>query len=111
MPKPFSKLCWILAVFVSFTPRPGSAQPEKRSATPADRWPVDSVWVNEDMKLRLTILERKGESFRAKLVAGDAIERTFTGTIKGNKVAWLAKDVQATKGGQGHDNTGIINGD
>ena len=33
------------------------------------------------------------------------------GTIKGNVVSWLAKDVQVINGGTGGDNTGTISKD
>jgi hypothetical protein len=92
--------------------KPASAPPDKSAAKKnADPFRAGSVWVNDDASLTLTVLERRGETFRGKLVFGDSIERTFKGTVKEGKVSWLAKDVKAAKGGQGGDNTGTIQGD
>lgn len=62
----------VLAVCVTLVPQPGWAQPKESQSTAADPFPVNSVCVNDAMGLTLTVLERKGETFRGKLVIGDA---------------------------------------
>jgi hypothetical protein len=78
------------------------------AVTPADPFQPKSTWVNDKPKMTLTVIERKGNTFRARFVAGDTIEREVRGTIKDGKVSWLAKDVRALKGGPGHDNHGTF---
>lgn len=72
---------------------------------------VNSVWVSDAPKRTLTVLERKGDKFRAKFSIG-AVEREISGTVNDGKVAWLAKDVRAAAAaGPGGDNEGTIRGD
>jgi len=79
----------------------------KAAGAPADAIQPNSVWVGE--KLTLTILERTGDTFRARFETGNAV-REITGTVKDNKISWLAKDVHAVRGDAGHDNFGTIIG-
>ena len=78
---------------------------------PADPFQTSSVWVNNGMKMTLTVTERNGETFRAHFEDTIDIEREVTGTVKDGKLSWLAKDVRATKGGPGHDNQATITRD
>jgi hypothetical protein len=97
---------------ITFKSRPDSASPVANDkAKPADPFADNSMWINEEMKATLTVVERKGESFRAKFVIGETIDRDISGTVKDPKVTWLATDVRAVKGGRGGDNTGTISGD
>lgn len=66
---------------------------------------ANSVW--SDNERTLTVTERKGDEFQATFEL-PGIQRQIRGTIKGNQVQWLAKDVRASKGGPGADNFGII---
>ncbi len=61
--------------------------------------------------MTLTVLERKGETFHARFVIGNSLERMVTGTVKDGKVSWLAKDVRVIKGGPGADNQATITRD
>jgi hypothetical protein len=83
-------------------------QPVKKRL-PADPFKANSVWV--DGTRALTVLERRGETFRARFVIGTTIDREVTGTIKDGKVAWLSKDVRPLKGGAGGDNQATITKD
>jgi hypothetical protein len=67
-----------------------------------------SVWSGEGIKL--TVIERKGGTFRAKLETKEW-SRIVKGTVNEGKVTWLAKDVQPIKGGIGGDNFGTISKD
>lgn len=102
---------WNVIACLILVPTMGQAQPGKSSPPSGDPFPAYSVWTNDSNSMTLTILERKGDTFRGKLVAGDMVERTFTGTVKDGRVAWLARDVKAVKGGQGGDNSGTLRGD
>lgn len=73
-----------------------------------DPFQQSSVWVSQDIKL--IVLDRNAEKFRAKLESNEW-ERILNGTIGNNKVTWLAKDVQPVKGGTGGDNFGTISKD
>jgi hypothetical protein len=44
-------------------------------------------------------------------VIGGGFERLVTGTVKDGKISWLAKDVQAIKGGIGGDNQATLSSD
>jgi hypothetical protein len=71
-----------------------------------------TVWIKTGPgHSRLTVLERKGESIRARFELNPNNVRVVSGTVKDGKFWWLARDVQAIKGGVGADNTGTINGD
>ena len=80
-------------------------------APPADPFQANSVWVNDGKAMTLTVLERKGETFHARFVIGNSLERMVTGTVKDGKVSWLAKDVRVIKGGPGADNQATITRD
>lgn len=74
----------------------------------ADPFQPNSVWANEkNNKMILTIIERKGESFKALFE-----NREINGKINGPSISWLAKDVRALgKNGVGGDNYGILKKD
>ena len=60
----------------------------------------------------LTVIERKGDTFRARFeVGGGGIVREVTGVVKDGKLSWLAKDVRAIKGRPGDDNQATITSD
>ncbi len=76
-------------------------------------------------KVTFTILERSGESFKARFEVDNSPNsvREIQGTIKGRKLTWLAKNVKPVKGSsgivpggvasnsnQGLDSSGTING-
>jgi serine/threonine protein kinase len=70
----------------------------------------NSVWVNDDGTLTLTIRERRGGEFRATFSLR-RLDREVTGTIKNGKLSWLAQNVQAANGNIGGDNSGTIHGE
>ncbi len=81
----------------------------KPPAAPADPFAEKSVWVNTGtIRQVLTVIERKGENFRARFEVGTAIDREVSGQVKGGKVSWLAKDVKAATGLPGGDNAGTL---
>ncbi len=100
---------WLLSILLAIRPYPAQAQTRKPTPPRTDPFQVKSVWVNET--ITLSVVERKGEKFRAKLSVGDSVERDISGTVKDGKVTWLAKDVKTIKGDQGGDNYGTIQGD
>src|SRR5262249_8432378 len=53
----------------------------------------------------LTVLDREDATFKARFEDGTAI-REVSGTIKGNQIGWLAKNVKDLRGGQGSDHNG-----
>ena len=79
-----------------------------------------TVWIGEHERIQeksretfpvtFTVLKRDGDEFSARYQGAN---RTFEirGTIHGTRIGWLAKDVITTKGNQGHDTTGSIQGD
>src|SRR5262249_50927183 len=81
------------------------------AAAPADPFTAKSVWVDDNPRKVLTVLERKGEKFTATFAIGERTERVVTGTIKDGKLSWLAKDVRAVRGGVGGDNHGTLGSD
>jgi hypothetical protein len=77
---------------------------------PADSFQANSVWVSEALKLKLTVTERRGETFKANFEFSNGVVRKLSGKVKDGKVSWLAKDVIAS-GDPGGDNLGIIGSD
>lgn len=75
----------------------------------ADPFQVKSVWTSDENRgFRLTVTERKGDMFQARLIdKGGSVERLISGTIKNGKISWYAKDVVVIKGNiVGGDNHG-----
>lgn len=83
---------------------------ESAPAPDVDLLVEGSIWVSESPSRVFTILERKGESFKARFIQ-TAFDREVAGIIKDGKISWLAKDVQASRGGKGGDNEGTIHKD
>ncbi len=73
-----------------------------------DPFKQKSVWSDEGLKL--TVIDRQGETFRGKLECNEWA-RIVRGTINDGQVSWLAKDVQIIKGFTGGDNHGNISSD
>jgi hypothetical protein len=73
-----------------------------------DQFRERSVWVNDDKRMTLKVIERDGDSFKARFCIGDGIERVVTGKVKDGKLDWRGKDVRAIKGGAGGDNHGTF---
>jgi formylglycine-generating enzyme required for sulfatase activity len=91
--------------------RPAQAPVGKPPAPPAaDRLQPSSVWVAEPGNFTFTILERQGERFKARFVAGRQV-REVNGTIKDGRLRWLAQDVKVIAGNPGGDHEGEIKGD
>lgn len=79
------------------------------AAGAAGPFQTESVWVSDTPKRVLTVTERRGETFRARFAIGEDVDREVTGTIKGNRLSWYAKDVRVVKGDNpGGDNHGTI---
>jgi hypothetical protein len=83
--------------------------------TVVDAFRPGSVWIsfqnNKATKGTFTVLERKGENFKAMFEVNENNIREVKGTIKDNKIHWNAKDTRPLKGGQGADNHGTIKGE
>jgi len=73
-----------------------------------DPFKQNSVW--DDGGVKLTVIERRGGTFRARLECNEWA-RNIRGTIKDGQVTWLAKGVQPIKGGTGGDNFATISKD
>ena len=87
-------------------PTPSKTAPAPKqpvSAKPADPFQDKSVWAGDESTKMLTVIERKGESFRARWVVGSN-EQEVNGTVKDDKIFWLAKDVRNVKGNGGKGN-------
>lgn len=97
-------------------PEPPAVAVAAPAATEEDASPFKekSVWRQLDNAgFVLTIIERKGETFRATMNSTNGKwERLIAGTVKGNQVIWLAKDSRDLKGGPiGRDHFGTITSD
>lgn len=74
-----------------------------------DLFQTNTTWVGGG--LRITITERRGEHFAARLEAGESI-RLISGSVRGGTISWAAKDVTLVRGhGVGSDTTGVMHGD
>jgi|GEM_PF-1034061 serine/threonine protein kinase/formylglycine-generating enzyme required for sulfatase activity/WD40 repeat protein len=97
------------------SPKSASSVAEIEPTSKADvgLFQSDSVWSNvaDKNEMILTVIERKGEIFRARFEIGSTIVREVKGTIKDDKVSWLAKDEKVITGHPGGDNYGTIVGD
>jgi TolB-like protein len=81
---------------------------QTQEESPSNAIQPNSVWRDEERTL--TILERKGDTFRARFETRNAV-REVTGLVKDNQLSWLAKDSHSLRGGPSGDNFGTINGD
>lgn len=62
-------------------------------------------------QMKLTVLERHGERFKARFRVNSTTIRVIHGHIKGRQIWWSRKDVTPEKGkGRGGDNFGYISG-
>lgn len=71
-----------------------------KPAVKVDLLPVHSEWIgqrNTGEKQTFTVIERNGDSFRARLKVGKD-EREITGTIRGELIAWNKEDIKVLKG-------------
>jgi len=98
----FSRAAIVLGVLIA------QSSAARAAGSPADAIRPNSVW-EAAHGMKLTILERNGGTFRARLQAGKS-DREVSGTVKGDTISWLAKDVRATSGGPGGDTFGTIRG-
>jgi hypothetical protein len=84
--------------------------PPKKVAS--DLAQAGTVWVDDAGDRSLEIVTRSGESFQGKFITRSGkLERNVAGTIKDGNISWLARDVQAVKGGAGGDKHATIDGD
>lgn len=63
----------------------------------ADVIQVGSMW-KDNAGHTLIILERKGGTYRGRFMRNDQFIREVTGSVAGNKISWLANDVNPIKG-------------
>lgn len=96
----FPRIAVILGVLIA---QPFAA---RAAGSPADAIQPNSVW-QDGRSVTLTMLERNGNTFRARVNSGKAV-REVTGTVKDDTISWLAKDVRAISGEPGGDNFGTI---
>jgi hypothetical protein len=68
-------------------------------------------WASDDGGLRLRILSRDGTNFTGIVLVGKGGVREIKGSVKGEKIGWLAKDVTALSGKAGGDNAGVLTAD
>ncbi len=102
-----SLMCWLIGVSLCFA----FGSNELCSAgDAADVIQVGSTW-QDNVGHTLIILERNGGTYRGRFTKNDQFVREVTGPTAGNKISWLAKDVNPIKGGPGGDNFGTITGD
>jgi len=97
----FPRIAVILGIILTAQPFAARA-----AGSPADAIQPNSVW-QDGRSVTLTILQRNGNRFRARLEAGKTV-REFNGAVTDKTISWLAKDVRATSGGPGGDNFGAI---
>lgn len=73
---------------------------------------INSKWVNDkNNTMVLTILERKGESFKGHFAAGNTLKEV-NGKINGQSIFWLSKDVRPIKNtNAGGNNFGTLKKD
>lgn len=81
------------------------------AGAPADAFQTGSLWTDESAGLTLSVFERGAGAFRARFVIRDTVVREITGTVTGDRISWLAKDVKNIKGNAGGDNVGTVAGD
>lgn len=101
---------------VTLVKKVASKSTKKNEETPpttpqskSDPFQPQSLWKTRGRPIsKFTVLERKGNTFRARFVVGRNIDRMISGTINYPKVSWLSKNVQPAHGVPGEDNFGII---
>ncbi|WP_020471496.1 protein kinase domain-containing protein [Zavarzinella formosa] len=85
--------------------------PEKKAVSPPappvinDSFPINSTWVEHE--LVLTVIMRNGGNFRAKFEY-PGTELLINGTVNGNNINCLEKDIVTIKGDPGGDKIGVI---
>ncbi len=74
----------------------------KNAAPFIDPFQAKSLWVRDAKKLRLRVLERNGESFKAQWswedINGKDFGGKFAGSIKEGKFSWAGKEIRVTEG-------------
>jgi hypothetical protein len=70
-----------------------------------------SEWASDDKFLRLRLVSRQGGRYTALFFLGPNGLREIKGTVNGEKLEWLSKDVTAHKGSRGGDNFGKLSQD
>jgi len=99
---------------------PPSGRPimvEKKTSRVSERVSGDAVlvpgseWISDDGVVRLRLLTREGENFTGLFHLGQNQLREVKGSVKGEKLQWLGKDVTALNGGRGGDNFGTLSQD
>lgn len=90
---------------------------EKKTSRVSGRVSGDAVfipgseWISDDGVVRLLLLTREGEKFTGLFHLGQNQVREVKGSVKGEKLQWLGKDVIAHNGGRGGDNFGTLSQD
>jgi hypothetical protein len=98
----------------SYTPPDASSPPVPPPTPVGELFRVSTVWAGSTAgsRVRLTVKERKGERFVARLVIGTTIDREVNGVVKDDgTVSWIAAEVTDHKGGRGEDTSGSIDRD
>lgn len=93
----------------------GDRAPAVRREPVRDAFQPGSVWVGKSTSgtnFRITVTDRKGESFTASFEDGPNLIREINGRVEGNKVTWFRADSKMIKGDHlGNDNFGTLSGD
>ena len=88
---------------------PAVKRPMVKNKTAGDAFRVGSIWNGEAKfkDLKLTVLERSGDRFKARFESKGWV-REVSGTASGSSVSWKVKDVRVVRGSAGGDNQGKI---
>jgi hypothetical protein len=70
-----------------------------------------SEWASDDNRMKLRLVSRQGGKYTALFFIGPTVLREIQGTVAGEKLEWLSKDVTAHKGSRGGDNSGKLSQD
>jgi hypothetical protein len=97
----------LIAVMMSMAVPAGKGQ---QQSSEADVIQGGSRWRNPANGSTFTILERRGETFRARFENPPTFIREVTGKVVGNQISWLGKHDRAILGTQGGDNFGTVRG-
>lgn len=89
-----------------------TGSPAEASANLSERIEPGMIWRSSDSGVELLILDRNHDQFRGRMTIGPRIIREVRGTVKGNSLFWLAKDVRSLGNSRpGGDNFGTIRQD
>jgi Domain of Unknown Function (DUF1080) len=96
------------------TPRKSANSKVADALQPGTVWTGEHIRTQQDNRepfpVTFRLLERKGETFKARFEGPNNI-REVRGNIKDGRIGWLAKNVTVIKGDKGFDSSGTIQGE